>query len=75
MTVAIVPLVEALVRPLVDHPEAVTVTQHETAEYMAFDLTVDPEDIGTVIGRQAELRRRCGRLCMGLSHHTRSACG
>jgi predicted RNA-binding protein YlqC (UPF0109 family) len=66
MTVAIVPLVEALVRPLVDYPEAVTVTQHETAEYMAFDLAVDPRDVGTVIGRQGRVAQAMRAVVYGV---------
>lgn len=66
MTVAIVPLVETLVRPLVDHPEAVTVTQHETAEYQVFDLSVDPDDIGIVIGHQGRVAQALRAVVYGV---------
>lgn len=66
MTVAIASLIETLVRPLVDHPEAVAVTQHETAEYMAFDLVVDPADIGLVIGRQGQVAQALRAVVYGV---------
>lgn len=44
-------LIKAIVTPLVTHPDAITIVPHETDDYMAFDLTVDPTDVGRVIGR------------------------
>ncbi|WP_179395561.1 KH domain-containing protein [Lacticaseibacillus absianus] len=44
-------LIRAIVAPLVTHPEAVVITPHETADYMAFDLIVAPDDVGRVIGK------------------------
>ncbi|WP_262316222.1 KH domain-containing protein [Lacticaseibacillus parakribbianus] len=48
-------LIQAIVTPLVTHPEAVSVTPHETADYMAFDLTVAPDDVGRVIGKSGRV--------------------
>lgn len=53
--VDITALIKAIVTPLVTHPEAITITPHETSEYMAFDLSVDPDDVGRVIGKQGRV--------------------
>lgn len=48
-------LIRAIVTPLVAHPEAIEICPHETEEYMAFDLTVAPDDVGRVIGKQGRV--------------------
>lgn len=48
-------LIKAIVTPLVTHPEAISVTPHETDDYMAFDLQVAPDDVGRVIGKQGKV--------------------
>ncbi|KRM72783.1 KH domain-containing protein [Lacticaseibacillus brantae] len=48
-------LITAIVTPLVDHPEAILVSAHETDDYMAFDLTVAPDDVGRIIGKQGRV--------------------
>jgi predicted RNA-binding protein YlqC (UPF0109 family) len=45
-------LVEAIVRALVDHPDAVRVTEIEGAQSCVLELAVAPEDIGKVIGKK-----------------------
>ena len=44
--------VESLARDLVDHPEAVAVSSFEDEGVLVFELTVDPSELGRVIGRQ-----------------------
>ena len=44
--------VEALARDLVDQPDAVTVSSFEDEGVLVFELTVDPSELGRVIGRQ-----------------------
>ena len=44
--------VEALARDLVDRPEAVAVSSFEDDGVLVFELTVDPSELGRVIGRQ-----------------------
>ena len=44
--------VEALARDLVDRPEAVAVSSFEDEGVLVFELTVDPSELGRVIGRQ-----------------------
>jgi uncharacterized protein len=44
--------VETMARDLVDHPEAVAVSSFEDDGVLVFELTVDPSELGRVIGRQ-----------------------
>ena len=45
-------LVETIVKPLVDYPEDVKVTQELCNGEIKYRLTVHPEDVGKVIGKQ-----------------------
>ncbi len=42
---------------LVDHPDAVTVTQREETDTTVLELRVAPEDMGKVIGRQGRIAK------------------
>ena len=42
---------------LVDHPDAVTVTEREEAGNTVLELRVAPEDMGKVIGRQGRIAK------------------
>ncbi len=44
--------VAEMARDLVDHPEAVTVSSFEEDGVLVFELSVHPEELGRVIGRQ-----------------------
>lgn len=44
-------------KQLVDHPEAVTVTEREDAGTTVLELRVSPEDMGKVIGRQGRIAK------------------
>ena len=44
-------------KQLVDHPEAVTVTEREDAGATVLELRVAPEDMGKVIGRQGRIAK------------------
>lgn len=41
-----------MARDLVDHGDAVSVEQFEEDGILVFELTVDPDELGRVIGRQ-----------------------
>jgi predicted RNA-binding protein YlqC (UPF0109 family) len=45
-------VVEVVARALVDHPDAVRVTQHERRGMTVLELTTAPGDMGKIIGRQ-----------------------
>ncbi len=42
---------------LVDHPDAVTVTEREDGDSTVLELRVAPEDMGKVIGRQGRIAK------------------
>ena len=44
-------------KQLVDHPDAVTVTEREEADNTVLGLRVAPEDMGKVIGRQGRIAK------------------
>ena len=50
-------VVEHLAKSLVDQPEAVKVTQVEDGKEITIHLTVAPEDMGKVIGKQGRIAR------------------
>ena len=45
-------VIEVVARALVDHPEAVRVTETERRGVSVLDLTTAPGDMGKIIGRQ-----------------------
>jgi predicted RNA-binding protein YlqC (UPF0109 family) len=50
-------LIEYVAKSLVDNPEAVEVDVEEGARATTYYLTVDPKDMGKVIGRQGKIAR------------------
>lgn len=48
-------LVSYLVTSLVEHPEDVQVEKREGAESATYEVTVHPDDVGKVIGRQGRV--------------------
>lgn len=46
------PLIETIVRALVDYPEEVVVTESSDENTITYTLSVHGEDIGKVIGKQ-----------------------
>lgn len=48
-------LVRYLFTSLVDSPDDVTIERSETEHAVRFDVTVAPDDIGKVIGRQGRI--------------------
>jgi predicted RNA-binding protein YlqC (UPF0109 family) len=63
----------ALARALVDRPEAVRISEHETGGELLLELDVDPADRGRIIGRRGEtiqaLRALLGAIAQ--RHHLR----
>lgn len=47
-----VTLAEILLEPLVDNPEAITVQRTDDPDAVRLGATVEPGDVGKVIGRQ-----------------------
>ncbi|MDE5966975.1 MAG: KH domain-containing protein [Lachnospiraceae bacterium] len=50
-------LVEIIAKSLVDHPDDVVVTEVEGDGTITLELTVAPEDMGKVIGKQGRIAK------------------
>lgn len=48
-------LIEILVKALVDNPDAVNVEEVDEGESVTYEVSVDPEDLGKVIGKQGRV--------------------
>ena len=55
-------LLTYIARNLVDHPDAVHVTEHAGDGETVLELRVDPEDMGKVIGRQGRIAKEIRTL-------------
>ena len=55
--------VEYVVKSLVEHPDDVMVERMIDEKGVLLTLTVNPEDLGRVIGKRAVRRRVCVRYC------------
>jgi hypothetical protein len=50
-------LVETIAKALVDYPDQVAIKTVEGQKSMVFELTVAPEDMGKVIGKQGRIAK------------------
>jgi predicted RNA-binding protein YlqC (UPF0109 family) len=50
-------LLEVIARALVDHPDQVVVTESEDEKAIRLVLSVDPSDMGKVIGKQGRIAK------------------
>lgn len=48
-------LVTYLVTSLVDTPDSVSISKTESGNAVRFEISLDPEDVGKVIGRQGRI--------------------
>ena len=55
-------LLTYIAQNLVDHPEAVSVTEHAGEDETVLELRVAPEDMGKVIGRQGRIAKEIRTL-------------
>ncbi|MFD1672827.1 KH domain-containing protein [Agrilactobacillus yilanensis] len=53
--VDITKLIEVIVKPMCSHPESIQIKQHESDKFIEFDLKLDPDDVGRIIGRQGRV--------------------
>ena len=58
-----------MAKNLVDHPEAVTVTEVE-GETAVLELRVAPEDMGKVIGRQGRIAKEIRTVVKSVAQRT-----
>jgi predicted RNA-binding protein YlqC (UPF0109 family) len=50
-------LIRVIARALVDHPEDVHIQVKEDARGLVYELTVHPDDVGKVIGKQGRIAK------------------
>jgi uncharacterized protein len=50
-------LILTIVKPLVDHPESVHIDIEEGSNGITYKLSVHPEDMGKVIGKQGKVAK------------------
>ncbi|MBU5267827.1 KH domain-containing protein [Virgibacillus proomii] len=50
-------LIETIVTSLVDHPEEIKVTEAEEDTKIVYHLSVHPDDVGKVIGRNGRIAK------------------
>lgn len=55
MTADVEELVRYLVMSLVDDPESAKIARVESDDSITFEITVQPDDVGKVIGRQGRI--------------------
>ena len=55
-------LLTYIARSLVDHPDAVSVTERSGEDETVLELRVAPEDMGKVIGRQGRIAKEIRTL-------------
>jgi predicted RNA-binding protein YlqC (UPF0109 family) len=51
------PLIEVIAKALVDHPEEVSVKEIEKDQTVVYQLSVHPDDMGKVIGKQGRIAK------------------
>ncbi|MFC4409240.1 KH domain-containing protein [Chungangia koreensis] len=64
-------LIQTIVKPLVDHPEEVRIEKDENASRIVYKLSVHPEDMGKVIGKQGRVAKAIRTIVYSAanSHH------
>jgi predicted RNA-binding protein YlqC (UPF0109 family) len=50
-------LITVIAKALVDHPDEVKVNVHEDEREITFKLSVHPDDVGKVIGKQGRIAK------------------
>ncbi len=50
-------LIETIVTPLVDHPDAIEVTEREEDTKIVYHLKVHEDDVGKVIGKNGRIAK------------------
>ena len=63
-------LLTYIAQSLVEHPESVSVTEHETPAETVLELRVAPEDMGKVIGRQGRIAKEIRTVIRSYAQRT-----
>lgn len=59
-------LVLTIVRPLVTHPDQVSLEIEESDDFFEYNLSVAPEDIGRIIGKQGRVAKAIRTIVYGV---------
>lgn len=59
-------LVLTIIRPLVTHPEHIKLDIVESKDFYDYNLTVAPEDIGRIIGKQGRVAKAIRTIMYGV---------
>ncbi len=62
-------LLELLAKNLVEHPEAVSVTEVKKAETLVLELRVAPDDMGKVIGKHGRIAKAIRNVMKAAAIH------
>ncbi|MCD8144349.1 MAG: KH domain-containing protein [Oscillospiraceae bacterium] len=63
-------LLTYIAQSLVDNPDAVSVTEHESEGETVLELRVAPEDMGKVIGRQGRIAKEIRTLMRSVAQRS-----
>lgn len=61
-------LILYLAKSLVDNPDKVEVTETETENAIVYELTVDPDDTGRVIGKHGKIAKAIRAIVKSASY-------
>ena len=59
-----------IAKSLVEHPDAVTVTEVENGDELTLELRVAPDDMGKVIGRQGRIAKEIRTVVRSYAQRT-----
>jgi predicted RNA-binding protein YlqC (UPF0109 family) len=63
-------LVETIAKALVDHPDDVRVNAVEKERTLVYELSVHPDDMGKIIGKQGRIAKALRSVVIAASVHT-----
>lgn len=63
-------LVETIAKALVDHPEEVRVNAVEKERTLVYELSVHPDDMGKIIGKQGRIAKALRTVVISASAQT-----
>ncbi|MGE5705019.1 MAG: KH domain-containing protein [Clostridia bacterium] len=63
-------LVETIAKALVDHPEEVRVNAVDKERILVLELSVHPDDMGKIIGKQGRIAKALRTVVIAAAAHT-----